>query len=489
MDADALDAYLCLTPRPALGSVRVTGAPERPKTSFEGLPEKGCPDCSKRFHTDSQLAVHRRCSHGLVTERALVTSTECPACHKIFASRDGARTHFQKRLCQESRDPLIIAGILNTPNDPPATQPAPAPWPGSAQAMWGLSTLLLTQASAACTTTLSHFRDFWRRWPAEIGSRISGRGHTRELNRPLRSPAPRRRLLPPWGLQRSGRSLRPPTRLPPSGRSRSPQLLLLWLHMLQSAPSRYSLPALAASERGQTLPPPGFRHVLDRFVATPTAGRSDDDRPPCLVQEGIALNLFEARPIASPAWGLKRHGKEHPLISEHWPLSLVGSPLANFCRKALSPIHGFPHSTHGRRRSRMTRAPRRGRPPEQNRGNAPSDSSGSDRGAQPCQPAHGLLLRVFHHGLTGRRKGFHCFTPLLGGQCACKQGALGTPARASSCDGQLLPYLLLPAQAHRHPRVRFAFACTGVGCQPPCAPLATLSGVVSSVPPLPFLGG
>ena len=284
--------------------------------------------------------------------------------------------------------------------------------------MWGLTTLLLAQASAACTTTLSHFRNIWRMRPVEIGSRVSKRGYARELSRPLRAPAPRRSLLPTWGLQRSGRSLRPPTRLPPSGRSRSPQLLLFLLHMLQDAPSLLTLPALAASERGQTTPSPGIWHVLDRLVATPTTGMSSGDRPPCLVHEGIVLHPLEARPVASPAWGLKRHRKEHSLFSELWSPTFVGTSLANFCRKALSLIHGFPRSTLGRRRSRMLRAPRRGRPPELFE-------------FQPFQPPRWLLHRVFHHGLNGRRRGFHSFTPLLCGRCACQRGALGTPARAN----------------------------------------------------------
>ena len=214
--------------------------------------------------------------------------------------------------------------------------------------------MLLTQASTACAATFSHLCKVWRMFPVGTGSMISSRGSTRE-QKPLeprvstrgrkRSPFPgnpdveravpgqRGRktkpwkvptavpglspLPPPWGSLPSGRSLRPPTRLPPFGRSRSPQLLLLLLHMLQDAPSLL----LAASGRGQTTPSPGIWHVLDRTVATPTTGMSDGDRPPCLVQEGIVLDLLEARPVASPAWGLKRHRKERslPTQTSHWP--------------------------------------------------------------------------------------------------------------------------------------------------------------------------
>ena len=257
MDACALDAYLRLAPRPALGLVREHHTPERPKQNHEGLPEKKCPDCSKCFHTHSQLAVHRRCSHGLVTERSLVTSTECPACHKNFASRDGARSHFQKRLCPESRNPDTMEPILNPPTVTPAPSPAPVHAPGSAQAMWGLTALLLTQSSTACAATFSNLCKELSVFPVEIGSIISSRGSTREQKPPeprvsvtgprdveRAVPGQRGRKTMPWKVPTAvpGLSLLPPPRgilphsLPPLVRAlgrvplvHSPRPLLLFL--------------------------------------------------------------------------------------------------------------------------------------------------------------------------------------------------------------------------------------------------------------------
>ena len=416
MDENALDTYLCLTPKPGLGTVRVYHSHERPKQNHEGTAEKHCPDCSKCFHTDAQLAVHRRCSHGLVTERALVTSTECPACLKTFASRDGARTHFQKRLCPESRDPATIDRILNLTVPPADTAPpTQGERSGTAQAMWGLTFSILPQGSSASHhlaetrnkgsrnhgghgaqswRPLTQLRSWLRRWTERFAN--SG------LSQPLRTLALRPRHLPHLGDQRPGRSHRSAKRLPLAGCSRtlprpSPRFLLLLFHMLQSAPPLLSLPTLLASD-GNT-PSPGFRPVLDRLDSTPTPGESDGDRPPSLAQQEMVLYLREARRTARSAWDLKHPRKEHPLLCKLWAPTFAGTSWANLgrqpffkgssktcLRQECSLTLRFSLSTLGRRRCRMLRALHRGRPPELLWGHATPACSGN------CRVALGLLL-------------------------------------------------------------------------------------------------
>ena len=130
--------------------------------------------------------MRRRCSHGLIAERVFVTSSECPACHRVFASRDGARTHFQKRLCPEPRGPSVIEPILHPPADTSATEQPPGTEnrgtvSGSAQAMWGLTVATLTQPGTSASLTTASRTPIWR-LPRRIGSMTSRRESTRGLN-------------------------------------------------------------------------------------------------------------------------------------------------------------------------------------------------------------------------------------------------------------------------------------------------------------------
>ena len=108
-----LEQFLLDTSRPRLREVlELQGSKRSGPREGGDEGEKQCPTCSKRFTTDSKLAVHRRHSHNHRTPlRDMVQEPKCPACKREFASMDGARTHLTQGKREESQSDAFKARV------------------------------------------------------------------------------------------------------------------------------------------------------------------------------------------------------------------------------------------------------------------------------------------------------------------------------------------------------------------------------------------
>ena len=80
-----------------------------------------CDICGVKMPSFSALQTHKRRSHNArVDRRAHVTTDQCPACGRRFASIRGAKDHFQLYRCQQSKSYEFVlessAAQVSTPD-------------------------------------------------------------------------------------------------------------------------------------------------------------------------------------------------------------------------------------------------------------------------------------------------------------------------------------------------------------------------------------